>query len=183
MNRHVSADSCHTSLSLGCEVQQAPVRLPASTQMTRAVDVSRLEARGQSDAGAGSVASPRNAAKASARFAVGVLPIEGGSGASAAGAGGANMSSRKRHIELNLLAFFESRLLGGNAEDSSLPKRRRAIVFFFCLAGPDDGVGRVGLGPLVGFSPLFTPEFSQQKKKISAEITMSTLPKWVIWCL
>ena len=29
---------------------------------------------------------------------------------------------------------------------------------------PHDGVGRVGLGPPVGFFPLFTPEFSQQKR-------------------
>ena len=36
-----------------------------------------------------------------------------------------------------------------------------------CLGGPHAGVGRVGLGPPVGFSPLFTLEFSQQKKKIS----------------
>ena len=43
--------------------------------------------------------------------------------------------------------------------------------------GRHDGVGRVGLGPPVGFFPLFTLEFSQQKKKFSAEITMSTLPK------
>ena len=60
-----------------------------------------------------------------------------------------------------------------------------------------DGVGRVGLGPPVGVFPLFAPEFSQQKKNFSAEITktlelfviakknlseitMSTLPKWVI---
>jgi len=52
--------------------------------------------------------------------------------------------------------------------------------FFFCFGGPVAGVGRVGLGPLFGFFPLFTPEFSQQEKKFSAEITMSTLPKWVI---
>ena len=58
-------------------------------------------------------------------------------------------------------------------------------VYFILLgaARMNDGVGRVGLGPPVGGFPLFTPEFSQQKKKISAEITMSTLPKWVIWCL
>ena len=53
----------------------------------------------------------------------------------------------------------------------------------FCLGGYHAGVGRVGLGPPVGVFPLFTLEFSQQKKKFSAEITMSTLPKWVIWCL
>ena len=51
---------------------------------------------------------------------------------------------------------------------------------YFCLAGYHDGVGRVGLGPPVGVFPLFKLEFSQQKKKFSAEITMSTLPKWVI---
>ena len=51
---------------------------------------------------------------------------------------------------------------------------------YFCLGGPHDGVGRVGLGPPVGFFPLFKLEFSQQKKKFSAQITMSTLPKWVI---
>ena len=64
----------------------------------------------------------------------------------------------------------------------------RASMFFtflqvcvlFAWGGTHDGVGRVGLGPPVGFFPLFTPEFSQQKKKFSAEITMSTLPKWVI---
>jgi len=48
---------------------------------------------------------------------------------------------------------------------------------YFCLGGPHDGVGRVGLGPPVGVFPLFKLEFSQQKKKFSAEITMSTLPK------
>ena len=53
-------------------------------------------------------------------------------------------------------------------------------VCYFCLAGYHAGVGRVGLGPPVGFFPLFKLEFSQQKKKFSAEITMSTLPKWVI---
>ena len=53
-------------------------------------------------------------------------------------------------------------------------------VYFFCLGGTHAGVGRVGLGPPVGVFPLFTPEFSQHKKKISAKITMSTLPKWVI---
>ena len=53
-------------------------------------------------------------------------------------------------------------------------------VGYFCFGGPHDGVGRVGLGPPVGFFPLFKLEFSQQKKKFSAEITMSTLPKWVI---
>ena len=59
----------------------------------------------------------------------------------------------------------------------------KSSVGAFCLGVPHDGVGRVGLGPPVGFFPLFTPEFSQQKKKFSAEMTMSTLPKWVIWCL
>ena len=49
-------------------------------------------------------------------------------------------------------------------------------VHSFCLGGTHAGVGRVGLGPPVGFSPLFTLEFSQQKKNFSAEITMSTLP-------
>ena len=51
---------------------------------------------------------------------------------------------------------------------------------YFCLGGPHDGVGRVGLGPPVGVFPLFKLEFSQQKKKFCAEITMSTPPKWVI---
>ena len=63
------------------------------------------------------------------------------------------------------------------------PRRKTAIqprVVTFCLGGPHAGVGRVGLGLPLGFFPLFTPEFSQQKKKFSAEITMSTLPKWVI---
>ena len=55
--------------------------------------------------------------------------------------------------------------------------QHRKSAVFFCLGGTHDGVGRVGLGPPVGFFPLFTPEFSQQKKKISAQITMSTLPK------
>ena len=54
---------------------------------------------------------------------------------------------------------------------------RASGVFYFCLGGHHDGVGRVGLGPPVGFPPLFTLEFSQQKKNFSAEITMSTLPK------
>ena len=54
------------------------------------------------------------------------------------------------------------------------------VCIIFASGGPHDGVGRVGLGLPVGFFPLFTPEFSQQKKKFSAEITMSTLPKWVI---
>ena len=35
------------------------------------------------------------------------------------------------------------------------------------MGGTHDGVGRVGLGPPVGFSPLFTPEFS--KKEIFGE--------------
>ena len=57
-------------------------------------------------------------------------------------------------------------------------------VYYFCLAGPHAGVGRVGLGPPVGVFPVFTPELSQQKKKFSAQITMSTtLPKSLIWCL
>ena len=56
-------------------------------------------------------------------------------------------------------------------------------MYIYLLAGYHDGVGRVGLGPPVGVFPLFKLEFSQQKKKFSAEITMSTLPKWVIWCL
>ena len=52
---------------------------------------------------------------------------------------------------------------------------------YFCLGGTHDGVGRVGLGPPVGFFPLFTPEFSQHKKKFSrGNHTVSTLPKWVI---
>ena len=64
----------------------------------------------------------------------------------------------------------------------SQPLRHRKFlvrpgVFFFCVGGPHDGVGRVGLGPPVGVFPLFKLEFSQQKKKFSAEITMSTLPK------
>ena len=56
-----------------------------------------------------------------------------------------------------------------------------SFIFAWPEDTPHDGVGsRVGLGPPLGFFPLFTPEFSQQKKKFSAEITMSTLPKWVI---
>ena len=51
---------------------------------------------------------------------------------------------------------------------------------FVAPLGYHAGVGRVGLAPPVGFFPLFKLEFSQQKKKFSAEITMSTLPKWVI---
>ena len=58
--------------------------------------------------------------------------------------------------------------------------RKTQVYFIFAWGGTDAGVGRVGLGPPLGFFPLFTPEFSQQKKKFSAEITMSTLPKWVI---
>ena len=59
---------------------------------------------------------------------------------------------------------------------------RSQVAFIFAWGGTNDGVhvGRVGLGPPVGFFPLFKLEFSQQKKKFSAEITMSTLPKWVI---
>ena len=48
------------------------------------------------------------------------------------------------------------------------------------FGGQHAGVGRVGLGPPVGVFPLFT---NFQKKKNSTEITISTLPKWVIWCL
>ena len=73
------------------------------------------------------------------------------------------------------LAARALRSRGGRAKTAA-----SARVFYFCLTDTHDGVGRVGLGPPVGFFPLFTPEFSQQKKKFSAEITMSTLPKWVI---
>ena len=70
-----------------------------------------------------------------------------------------------------------------HCEKDTAAKEYYSRAYFFCLGGTHDGVGRVGLGPPVGFSPLFTPEFSQQKKNFSAQITMSTLPKWVIWCL
>ena len=50
------------------------------------------------------------------------------------------------------------------------------VCILFAWGGQHDGVGRVGLGTPVEFFPLFTPEFSQQKKKFSAEITMPTLP-------
>ena len=64
---------------------------------------------------------------------------------------------------------------------SVAPKARIwQVCILFAWGGQHAGVGRVGLGAPVGFFPLFTLEFSQQKKKISAEITMSTLPKWVI---
>ena len=66
--------------------------------------------------------------------------------------------------------------LGAAAHSATL----RPSVYFFCLGGPDAGEGRIGLGPPVGVFPLFKLELSQQKKKFSAEITMSTLPKWLI---
>ena len=43
---------------------------------------------------------------------------------------------------------------------------------YFIFAWADLRVGGVGLGPPVGFFPLFTLEISQQKKKIFGEITM-----------
>jgi len=58
-----------------------------------------------------------------------------------------------------------------------------AGVVYFCLAVHHDGVGRVGSGPSRRGFPSLTPEFSQQKKIFSAQITMSTLPKSLIWCL
>ena len=70
----------------------------------------------------------------------------------------------------------------GSANPTMPKNPAQSGVCYFCLAGPHDGVGRVGLGPPVGFFPLFTPEFSQQKKNFS-QITMSTLPKSLIWCL
>ena len=65
----------------------------------------------------------------------------------------------------------------------AVTREAMSAAVFSCLGGHHDGVGRVGLGLPVGFFPLFTPEFSQQKKNFSAQITMSTLPKSLIWCL
>ena len=82
---------------------------------------------------------------------------------------------------------------------ASTPNSHEIPVYsFFAWGGQHDGVGRVGLGPPVGFFPLFAPEFSQQKKiffpaeitktllfgiakKNLSEITMSTLPKCLLF--
>ena len=61
-----------------------------------------------------------------------------------------------------------------------------SFIFAWPEDTPHDGVGsRVGLGPPLGFSPLFTLEFSQHKKNFPPESRCQPSPsaKWVIWCL
>ena len=60
---------------------------------------------------------------------------------------------------------------------SCLPKGRQVCVLL-AWGGQHDGVGRVGLGPR-GFPSLHAGIFTAEKE-FSGEITMSTLPKWVI---
>ena len=54
---------------------------------------------------------------------------------------------------------------------------RESGVGSFCLGGTHDGVGRVGLGPPVGFFPLFKLEFSQQKKKFPRKSRCQPTPQ------